>query len=147
MRFSKTTGAIPGALLLFSAAALNASAQVTYTYTGNNFNDIYGTGVTDSNFVSASFTFADALPDELDAVNEIGSLLNWTVSDGSNTLSQSNGDVLALADLSTNASGAIDSWYFLADSGSPPNWLEIASENNGIVTDLSEFWLTQSDAA
>jgi hypothetical protein len=56
-----------------------------------------------------------------------GSLLNWTVTDQTNTLSQSGGNYLEL-NLSTNASGDItNSWNFFAEtmaipsSGIPPD--------------------------
>lgn len=145
---------IPGVLLLCAAITPTAKADVIYTYSGNDFNSFFGTALTASNFVSASFTFASALPGNLNFADERGSLLNWTVTDQSNTLSQGGGNYLANLNLSTNASGAItnnlsSNWAFFAETtaGGPPNWLQIASQDTGIVTDLSEFWLTGSDAA
>lgn len=142
---------IPSMLLLLAAAGRNANAQVTYTYTGNDFGPIYGTALTTSDFVSASFTFASPLADGLDFVEESANLLSWTVTDQINTLSMADADVLGF-ELTTNGAGDITNWEFLAStavippSGIPPNWLEIGSANYGTyVVDLSEFWLTQSD--
>ena len=144
---------IPGVLLLSAAITPTAKADVIYTYTGNDFNSFFGTELTGSNFVSASFTFASALPDGLDFADESGALLDWTVTDQSNTLSQAGGNYLTL-NLSTDASGNItNSWSFFAEtmaepsSGIPPDWLEIASQNTGFDNDLSEFWVTATDPA
>jgi hypothetical protein len=93
------------------------------------------------------------LPGNLNFADETGSLLNWTVIDQSNTLSQGGGNYLANLNLSTNASGAITNdlslnWAFFAFStaSGPPYRFHIASQDTGIVTDLSEFRLTESDA-
>jgi hypothetical protein len=101
--------------------------------------------------VSASFTFATPLAAGLNFADESASLLNWTVTDGVNTLSEGGGDYLAALDLSTDSAGVIGPWNFLAESapftpsGQPPDWLDIGSQNTGFITDLSEFWVTQTD--
>ena len=61
---------IPGILLLSAAITPTAKADAIYTYTGNDFNSFFGTELTGSNFVTASFTFANALPGELDFADE-----------------------------------------------------------------------------
>ncbi len=145
---------IPAVVLLSLSYAIPPAAQadVIYTYTGNDFDSFFGSALNSSNFITASFTFASALPDDLDLADESGSLLNWTVSDQTNTLSQFGGNYLTL-DLTTNESGEIANWSFFAEtiaetsSGIPPNWLELASQNTGIVSDLSEFWVTDTDIA
>jgi hypothetical protein len=154
MRILRTViQAAPGVVLWLAVSAGNAKADVIYTYTGNDFNDIFGTSLTESDFVSASFTFASPLPAGPNFADESGSLLNWTVTDGVNTLSEGDGNYLAGLDLSTDLLGDVSaSWNFLAESspytstGPPPDWLEIGS-NTGFSTDLSEFWITQSDPA
>ncbi len=86
---------IPHVLLLSAAITPTPKADAIYTYTGNDFNSFFGT-LTGSNFVSASFTFANALPDDLDFADESGALLNWRVTDQTNTLSQAGGNYLEL---------------------------------------------------
>lgn len=66
----------PGVVLWLAATAGNVKADVVYTYTGNAFDSIFGTALTDSDFVSASFTFASPLAAGLDFADESGSLLN-----------------------------------------------------------------------
>jgi hypothetical protein len=58
--FKAVSAFIPGVLLLSAAFTPSAKADVIYTYTGNHFNSFFGTALTASNFVSASFTFASA---------------------------------------------------------------------------------------
>ena len=67
---------ISGFLLLFSAIAPAAKADVIYTYTGDDFNTFSGSPpLNSSDFTSASFTFASALPDNLNDVENPASLL------------------------------------------------------------------------
>jgi hypothetical protein len=113
-------------LVLLPAAVLHA--DVEYIYTGNDFTTINGTpGVTTSNHVSITLTFASALAPNLLDVNESGSLEAWSFSDGVHTISPPTG-TLKYADFSTDASGSIFAWFLYADDGV----LSISSEAGGL---------------
>ena len=69
------------------------SASTIYTYTGNNFTQVSGSGgPTTSDFVSVSFEIQAPLPGSLLEWNgrDVGQLISWTISDGINVLSSNN---------------------------------------------------------
>jgi hypothetical protein len=110
---------------------------ITYTYTGNDFNSfgLYssdGAGpLTTSNFITASLTFASALPSDFNESYYGGTtgtlptppwdpvLLDWTISDQLSTLSYSGGDILDGLAITTNDLGQIVAWGFTAYNASP----------------------------
>jgi len=105
----KPIGFLVGAVLAF-AGARDAKSQVTYTYTGNDFTSFYGgSPLTTSDFITASFTFANALPDDM-IYGGPDNLLNWTITDGVDTLSQSGGNYLNGFAVETDATGDISGW-------------------------------------
>jgi hypothetical protein len=114
--FRATFALISGFLLFFAAITSSAKADVIYTYTGNDFNSFSGSPpLNSSDFISSSFTFASALPDNLNDVENPGSLLNWSMSDQVDTLSDTGGNTLLIF-VSTNASGTITGWGMGADN-------------------------------
>src|SRR5580704_6139631 len=68
-------------------------ADTVYTYTGNDFAQVSGSGgPTLSDSVMVSFEISSLLPGNLTAWNgmDVGPLVNWTISDGINVLSSQN---------------------------------------------------------
>jgi hypothetical protein len=107
---------IAGVLLLFAAVAPTAkAATVTYTYTGNDY-VYFGSPLTASDFITASFTFASPLPDDVTLADETGAVLDWTTSDQVTTLSQSGGNYLDLLQFTTDAFGDITNWNFATET-------------------------------
>ena len=129
------SGFVLGVLLSFAAAAPTARADVVYSYTGNDYDSFHcwydcpvGYGQigdpSPSTFLTASFTVADALPDDRSLAGESVAVLDWTISDQTFTLSPSGGNSGLssnyLADLlvGTDASGDIIQWDFSAETTS-----------------------------
>ena len=106
-------------LLLSVATALGvwlvtapAHAQVTYTYTGNNFTFATGTYTT-SDHIAGSITFSSALGSGLVNANVIATASAFLFSDGVKSISSS----------STNATGGVNSFVVSTDAaGSIVNW-------------------------
>jgi hypothetical protein len=114
---------ISGLFLLGSSLCMAGS---TYYYTGNDFTSFSGSpGVSTLNFVSASLTFASALPDNFsDTFPDPGATLptSWSITDGVHTYSSADGDSLNYLELETDSNGAIDSWHVIGcDPISCPN--------------------------
>jgi hypothetical protein len=102
-------------LLVFLAASFSgpaAKANVTYTYTGNDFTTVVGSlSETTSDFITASFTFASPL---LDVNPDSATPLSWTMSDGVESLSSADYYGSVGFDFETDASGNLLNWYFSA---------------------------------
>jgi len=81
-------------------------ADVTYTYTGNDFTSTLGSYTT-SDFVSGSFTVATALTAGLTEGHITP--LSYSFSDGLQTLDNTNSKILFFF-IGTNVSGSITSW-------------------------------------
>lgn len=105
-----------GALLALLGAAPAAKANINYTYTflGNDYNFAQSPFST-SDFISASFTFASPLPDNLSLTNVTSSILSWTVTDQLFTLDPSYNGTFYL-DVTTDSAGDIDSQDIFADT-------------------------------
>ena len=93
-------------LALMQAGA--AASPVHYTYTGNPFTPGYGPFAGAS--ITATLYFSSALPDNDTYSNLIPppTLVSYTVSAGSLTMTDSDSSIVLSLD--TNAMGAIDSW-------------------------------------
>jgi hypothetical protein len=101
MRISRITFAsVLGVVLSFSAA-VTAKADAIYTYTGNDFTIIDGPYAT-SDYISASFTFADPL--SFGFLNFV-SPTSWSITDQTTTLTSAS-DNLSL-ELETDAAGDV----------------------------------------
>jgi hypothetical protein len=71
-----------------------ANAAVVYTYTGNNFNEVFGgTDYSTSNSVSGSFTVASAFPANMPPTDVREQVLSYSFTDGVNTFNESNSEV------------------------------------------------------
>jgi len=115
-----------GVVLAFSVAGRTAKAAVIYTYTGNDFHAFNNSPpVTASDFISATFTFANALPDNLVNAEETSVVTDWSISDQITTLSQENSNLLFFAQFSTDATGDITSWVISAfnSTGCPEDFI------------------------
>lgn len=134
--------------LLFVSGATVATGQVTYTYTGHNFNSVASAPVSISSIgahVTASVTLPMALPKG--ATTCIASLAppcsspvmnlngySWTISDGANVIGNSyparaNGAILVNLTFTTDSSGNIINWNLDA-SNSSYNFLGAAAFEN-----------------
>ncbi len=99
-----------GVVLAFAAAQQTATAGVVYTYTGNDFTS-YDSPYTAADSLTISLTFANPLGNSLGLTYEIGNILAWSVSDGTQTIDQTDGVLLANGGyLTTDPSGNIQYW-------------------------------------
>jgi hypothetical protein len=125
-------------LVLLPAGVLNA--DVTYYYTGNDFNKfINNPDLTASNNLTITLTFASALADNLNYVDESGSVTTWSVSDGIRTIASGGAGILTNLDLSTDASGMIAAdWYVNVDIPTQAQ-MQSADVANSAVVDFSLY--------
>ena len=100
---------ICGIALIYAFAAPDAKAgSITYTYTGNDFNIIVGTpGVTTSDFISITATFANPLPDQSIISDTPDS---WSITDGVNTITSSTPSVTYASFAFAASNGTIEAW-------------------------------------
>lgn len=119
MSIFKSIFPLVAATALLYAGVGSARANTIYTYTGNDFTNFGNTALTGADFISASFTLASPLGDNLSNANEGSAALSWSITDQISTINQASPD--AVADLalvfSTNAMGAITSGEFQDTSG------------------------------
>jgi hypothetical protein len=118
--------------LVMLASVLPASADTTYTYTGQPFVGFSGTdscsgGVGECS-ISGSFTMASPLGDNF-AFSEI-TPPSYSFTDGVNTITQLNTSLVVAFEVGTNASGDINQWEIqvLTDGG----FLELLTYSNDI---------------
>lgn len=119
---SRTALASAGlALLLAAIASAALASSVTYTYTGNDFDNYEASAPwTTSDFVTASFTFVSPLPDNLPttflfapgSAVTASEIESWTVNDGVSTYDPGDGATLLNFILATGPSGNITTWSF-----------------------------------
>jgi hypothetical protein len=107
--------------------AIPLTASTTYTYTGNDFQSVFGGSYTTSDFVSGFFTVATVLPDNLTNSNNNVTPTAYSFTDGVQTFSSLSPPTNITFDIGTDASGNIISWDITLGSG-PPN-------NNSVTTD------------
>jgi hypothetical protein len=123
------------ALFLVGAGSLQASA--TYTFTGEDFNSFDGNsnGLTTSDFVTGSLTFASPLGADFNSNSEsFPTLLSWSLSDGVNSLSSANGNSLDIfQDFATDSNGQIDEWFFAAEESSGDGDPLILVSNESVI--------------
>jgi len=100
---------------------LPAMADVTYTYTGNDFELVFGGSYTTSDFVSGSFTVASALPDNLVFSNDNVTPTSYSFTDGVQTFSSMSPPTNVTFDIGTDGSGNINKWDITLGSGPPNN--------------------------
>lgn len=123
--------------LIAALAAPLSSAQVTYTYTGNNFTNFqYGeppAGAYDTSMsVSGSFQVASAFTP---FVGYNITPLSYSFSDGRNVFSSASPAGYAYFEIVTNASGQIDWWNIqLRDEPSMGNIRQIMTGSPAIST-------------
>lgn len=107
--------------------APSASADTTYTYTGNPFTDFQGAAACTAGVgecrISASFTVASPLPDNLS--DSLVTPLSFSITDGVHTFTELN--QLNNIAVYTNSGGQIYGWYFAATGsiGPSPNDVEV----------------------
>ncbi len=95
-------------LLIFSLCSL----AETYTYTGPNFVDVYGSYST-SNQISVTFELPQAVPPNTPMTDYTGEVISWSFSDGQQILDENNAYIPYFR-FSTNASGQPDEWLLSA---------------------------------
>jgi len=104
----------------------------TYTYKGNDFTTVTGTGLTTSDSVTGSFTLASPLGVNLNGGNVAASALSFSFTDGPDTITNSTPGVD-----SCNCSPTIDIWT--DGSGNIINWdIGLTVGNLGSETILSQ---------
>jgi hypothetical protein len=116
LSFASSFAFVQRALLLSAAAGSLTAATVTYNYTGNDFISTGTTPLTTSDFISASFTFAGPLADNLSLAEEDTSVQTWSMTDQVTSLSNANGGYLGPVLISTDADGDIINWEFVGFS-------------------------------
>lgn len=113
-----------GALALATAVVLAlpsvVNAQATYTYTGNQFDDLSGP-YTSANFVSGSFTIGSVLTDGTTSFTDSTPSFSYSFSDGLNVFDNTSG----LLDFQIKVvSGAIADWSISLFNTQPSSpWL------------------------
>jgi PEP-CTERM motif len=96
------------AVICLLLVSLPSYAQVTYTYTGNDFNTV-GPPYTTSDNVTGSVTFASQLPSNLNFVSEAPT--SWSFSDGVDSLASTLSGVIPHFLFKTDSSGDIVGWF------------------------------------
>jgi hypothetical protein len=101
-------------VLAMFAGASSLKADVTYTYTGQDFTDVYGSApYSTSDHLSGWISEPTPLaPGEHDYV---GSLPDFSFTDGRYIIDSANSG-FSLLDLFVEPSGQIDTWFFILDS-------------------------------
>ena len=97
-----------------------ARADVTYTYTGNDFTTFSSpTTYTTSDSVTGSITLTSALADNISSfINQpAASIVSFSFSDGQQTITNANA-TLSQFDFETNSSGDITYWQLVVGIGS-----------------------------
>jgi len=127
-------------MLMMAISVLSANPVTTYTYTGKDFTTAIAGETADgplpapwttSDFISASFTFASPLGDNLPLTNVTADLESWTISDGVNTYNP--GDTLlglTEVELATGPTGNITAWLFETGTFGDPNSFSPSSYSN-----------------
>jgi hypothetical protein len=120
--------------LLFGITAGAASADVTYTYTGSNFNLVYGPPYTTGDRITGSVTLTAPLANQRPLSDATNLLKSLEFDDGHQTRSWTQGQPFPdtfVCDirLGTDANGKINSWAILLrdytfTEGSPQYSLE-----------------------
>lgn len=111
-------------LLLLAFSSRPASANATYEYTGNPFNN-FGSGVscTGSCAITITMTLSAPLGDNLsgsDVTPLSFSITDGALSSGAITLNQNNAGSESAFSFSTNASGDITNWFVQVFAPSSP---------------------------
>ncbi len=98
-----------------------ARADVTYSYTGNDFNTLASSPYTSSDSVTGSITLSSALGDNLTSFFDASSLVvSFSFSDGQHTITNA-AVTTSLFEFETNASGAITEWEIAVYCQDPNN--------------------------
>jgi hypothetical protein len=100
-------------LMLLALAAVPAFADITYTYAGVNYVNIFGTpGETTANNISGSITFSSALPAnmQLRNIQTLPAFVSWSFSDGVDTYSNNFDAFFSTIELGTDSFGNINTW-------------------------------------
>ena len=118
--------------------AIPLTASTTYTYTGNDFEAVFGGSYTTSDFVSGFFTVASPLPDNLVFSNNNVTPTAYSFTDGVQTFSSVSPPTNITFDIGTDASGNITSWNVTLGSGPPGN--------NSVSTDNAASDVGQMDS-
>lgn len=112
MRLMKfTAAAVIAQAAIFTATS--ASAQIVYTYSGNDFTSVYAPGYTTSDKITGTLTLSSALPSSLTTLtNEAALVTSYSFSDGVNNFTAPccNTGSQTLFEFATDASGNITDW-------------------------------------
>jgi len=117
------------ALILFTlmaafCASTAQAALMAYTYTGNNFNSINGTGITTSDFLSGTIIVDCGLIGgagdcaSLPFANYIPAMTSFSFSGGGVTIDNSTSFLLS-GKFSTDATGMIIGWNIVSQNAAP----------------------------
>lgn len=123
---SRIFGPVAVLLLVCFACPLPASADTTYTYTGNRFTFLLGTTCPPECNISGSFTLAAPIGSSV--TNDFVTPLSFSFTDGFMKITQANATVGDFGFISTNSSGVITGWnmewattgYSMFSSTNPP---------------------------
>ena len=112
-----------GVCLLTVAVSMLGRADTIYTYTGPTFAFVdASSGLTTSNFISVSMTFANPIAPSVGVIGSVGSHATslvavtpaqFTMTDGVHTLDNANAQV-SIFDVATDGSGNIAAWSIFA---------------------------------
>ncbi len=129
-----TSKTIVTGVILFFGLLSAARADITYTYTGNDFT-IATSPYTKSDSVSGFFTLAAALGDNLS--NSSLAPATYSFTDGVQTFTNSSPPATVTFDVSTDGSGNITNWdIFLQNTSGPfsqTNTVSTQNPGNGVI--------------
>jgi len=113
-------------------------ADVTYTYTGNDFQVATGSYTT-SDFVTGFFTVASPLPDNLVFSNDNVTPTSYSFTDGVQTFSSMAPPPNVTFDIGTDGSGNITMWDINLASGPPLGDAVSTDWNSSDVGEMDNF--------
>lgn len=110
-------------------AAGSASALATYSYTGNNYDQIRNSGAIGGSYnitqsVQGSFTLDQAIGANQNSVDVSADVLSFSFSDGRQTFDEGSPLSRAFFSVSTDATGEITSWRVVLEQRNVVNVLD-----------------------
>jgi hypothetical protein len=151
MRITMRAGWFLALLAAFVLHAGISQAAFEYSYVGNNFDEFINSEVVPgmydaSDSVTGSFTTAAALPPNLPLTNISAGVVDFSFSDGRQTIDSSSALTTVQISVATDANGDISDWTLLFQDGADAtmqfdSWGRIESRSSGQVFDRGSIFV------